>query len=491
MSKEVFLSHASTDAKEAKRVCEFLESNGIECFIAPRDIRVGNEYAEELVNGIDNSKVMVLMLSNDSNNSPHVLREVERAVSKSIPVLVYKLEDVELSKSMEYFLMTHQWMDATSEDSFLELLGAIKKILPVVNVKSKTEGVRESGHINTKIKAKNNSGNDKLLISILVVSIMVIAVAIVVFVIKSGDNESKTTENIISTQSENNNSEKKTTENNDEKVTDTGNEAGDSKDYSNLQVGDTITFGTYDGEKIEWRVLKFSEDKKEAVLISKDILCMKAYDAAESGKYGTYNGEYYIGQTTAADTDFELQVQVRGNSDWSTSNIRAWLNSEKEIVKYEDQEPSIEAMSELNNAYDNEPGFLNQFTEEELNAIKTVKNETVSNVLSDKKTIETEDRVYLLSADELKWFEEAEMSILAKPTENAIEKDTSNWYDTYLEYYKTQNHYWWLRDSVSECSSKGYRVYNGYGDEELLEANVGLEGYGIRPAIMVYLDELP
>lgn len=46
------------------------------------------------------------------DNSPHVLREIERAVSKHIAIMVYKLEEVELTKSLEYFLMTHQWVSA-------------------------------------------------------------------------------------------------------------------------------------------------------------------------------------------------------------------------------------------------------------------------------------------------------------------------------------------------------------------------------------------
>lgn len=129
MEKEIFISHSSSDEKEATRICEYLEKNYINCFIAPRDIKVGASYAEELLDGLDNSKVLLLMLSNEANNSPHVLREVERAVSRSIPIVVYKLEFVELSKSMEYFLMTNQWRDIKKSDDLSELYSLIKKIL--------------------------------------------------------------------------------------------------------------------------------------------------------------------------------------------------------------------------------------------------------------------------------------------------------------------------------------------------------------------------
>ncbi len=109
-------------------ICRDLEDSGYSCFIAPRDIRSGCEYAEELINGIGGCDVMVLLLSEQSNGSPHVLREVERAVSKNKPIVVYKLEEVSLTKSMEYFLMTHQWLERKPGRERSEIIGAIEQI---------------------------------------------------------------------------------------------------------------------------------------------------------------------------------------------------------------------------------------------------------------------------------------------------------------------------------------------------------------------------
>ena len=119
---QIFISHSSADAETAQKICGMLERNNLPCFIAPRDIRSGKEYAEELVNGIDRSSAMLLLMSGHANASPHVLREVERAVSKSIPLLVYKLEEVSLSKSMEYFLMPHQWISAGTDENYIDIL---------------------------------------------------------------------------------------------------------------------------------------------------------------------------------------------------------------------------------------------------------------------------------------------------------------------------------------------------------------------------------
>lgn len=460
MSKVVFISHSSKEGHIASELCEYLEKNGKKCFIAPRDIQYGSEYAEEIVNGIDNSEAMVLLLSNNSNNSPHVLREVERAVSKSIPIIIYKLEEVELSKSMEYFLMTHQWMDAKKTGDFTNILKCVNNISKNDQENVIKENTEENDVAASEGNKKINKKFNKKIMSVAALIICAVVVVAVIFFIKNQTKPSNQS-------SENNNAK------------------------STIHVGDTITFGQYNNEEIEWRVLRLSEDGKEAVLISKNILCMKAYDAAESGKYNTdKEGNSYYGEKTEAETNQQLQALVRGNSDWSVSNIRTWLNSSDEVVQYQDQAPTVRAMSSMKNGYNNEQGFLYGFTEDEIAAIKVVENETSGNELSGQDTIKTEDRVYLLSLDELKWFEDAGISMLAEPTQAAVENDDSKWYDSFLQSYSIKEHYWWLREPVEGYSSKCYVVGNGYLEDNIFDLNVGLEGYGIRSAITVYIDKL-
>lgn len=232
-----------------------------------------------------------------------------------------------------------------------------------------------------------------------------------------------------------------------------------------------------------------SEDGKEAVLISKNILCMKAYDAAESGKcsYDKEGNRYLKG--SAADIDQQLQIQVWGNNDWSLSNIRTWLNSSDEVVKYDGQAPVAAAMGEGRNGYQNEPGFLYGFKEEELEAVKEVENITCGNKLSDRDTIVTKDKVYLLSLEELKWFEEAGISLLAEPTKAAIANDGTSWYVMDMEMYSEKAYYWWLREPVKEASAKCYIVGNGMEEENIYKKNVSMEGFGIRPVITVNVEK--
>lgn len=114
MPHEVFISYSVKDKPIADATCAFLEASGIQCWIAPRDVLPGREYAEELVSAISQCRLMVLILSSSSNHSPQVLREVERAVSKGVPIIPVRIEDVHLSPSMEYFVSAHHWLDAVT-----------------------------------------------------------------------------------------------------------------------------------------------------------------------------------------------------------------------------------------------------------------------------------------------------------------------------------------------------------------------------------------
>ena len=93
-------------------MCAQLEQQSLKCWIAPRDIKPGEEYAAGIVRGIDNCKCMVIVFSEASNASKHVLREVERAVGSGAVVIPFRIEDTMPTDSMDYFLKVAHWLDA-------------------------------------------------------------------------------------------------------------------------------------------------------------------------------------------------------------------------------------------------------------------------------------------------------------------------------------------------------------------------------------------
>lgn len=116
MGVDVFLSHSHVDKVFADAICHRLEAADVRCWVAPRDIRPGDDWAASIIDAMDQAKMLVLIFSASANNSPQVRREVERAVNKGLMVLPFRIENVPLSKSLEYFISTQHWLDAITGD---------------------------------------------------------------------------------------------------------------------------------------------------------------------------------------------------------------------------------------------------------------------------------------------------------------------------------------------------------------------------------------
>ena len=100
----------------------------------------------------------------------------------------------------------------------------------------------------------------------------------------------------------------------------------------------------------------------------------------------------------------------------------------------------------------------------------------------------TRDKVFLLSSRELAWFEEANVSMLTTPTEEALTQDDSDWFEVNVSAYGVEDYCWWLRDCAPDgLACQAYLVGSSYSGCEVYTENVGLEGYGIRPALTIDL----
>jgi TolB-like protein/tetratricopeptide (TPR) repeat protein len=128
-SRPVFISYASADAVIANRVCEFLERHTTPCWIAPRNVRAGELYADAIVKAINACPVLIVILSERAVSSGHVLREVERASAKQRPLISLRLDLAALPPAMEYFLSASHWLDASDgniERALEQLIGALR-----------------------------------------------------------------------------------------------------------------------------------------------------------------------------------------------------------------------------------------------------------------------------------------------------------------------------------------------------------------------------
>ncbi|HXM26127.1 MAG TPA: TIR domain-containing protein, partial [Chthoniobacterales bacterium] len=132
MPSMVFISHSSKDRATADAICAYLESAGINCWIAPRDIEPGATWTKGIMQGLDACRVLILVFSEHANDSDHVQREVAKAFSSGLAVIPFRIKDVLPSQSLSYFLDTVQWLDASAppmQKHLSTLSEQVKKLL--------------------------------------------------------------------------------------------------------------------------------------------------------------------------------------------------------------------------------------------------------------------------------------------------------------------------------------------------------------------------
>ncbi len=150
MESDVFISYSNMDKKVADAVCSIMEQKGIRCWMAPRDITPGLPFAEAIIDGIKGSRVFILIYSSNSNNSNQVIKEVDRAVQYKLAIIPLRLENVPMTKQLEYYVSDVHWMDALTPplEEHIEKLCRVVKILLTMDTLGK-ENIRsafETGH---------------------------------------------------------------------------------------------------------------------------------------------------------------------------------------------------------------------------------------------------------------------------------------------------------------------------------------------------------
>ncbi|MDR1536480.1 MAG: DUF6273 domain-containing protein [Clostridiales bacterium] len=212
------------------------------------------------------------------------------------------------------------------------------------------------------------------------------------------------------------------------------------------KVGDTASYGTYNGQPIEWQTLAVETSDKEhqrALLISKEIV-----------SYWVFNGE---------------------NKDitWENSTIRQWLNSDFYTAAFTDEQKAKILESYIDNPANSGIGG----------------------------GANTKERVFLLSLEEVtKYFtgdgarsvkynaSQAQMEALAKAISEAGNKDNWSSKQSYDEVLADLNSFngttdrWWLRTSGGDLGRAANISYDGSLD------TTGAKVYqleGFRPAIWV------
>jgi TIR domain len=128
MSNHVFVSHSHQDAPAAELIVQALEKRGVTCWMAPRDVPPGGSYAEAILNAIESASCFVLIYSQNSNVSSHVLREVERALKFDLNIVPVRFDDSAPSKSLDYLLATVHWLAIAPDSRDRSIVKAAEQI---------------------------------------------------------------------------------------------------------------------------------------------------------------------------------------------------------------------------------------------------------------------------------------------------------------------------------------------------------------------------
>jgi cytoskeletal protein RodZ len=133
MVHDVFISHAHKDKSVADAICEKLESAGVRCWIAGRDISAGEDRTAATWNAIGSSRVMVLLLSENANAAPHIQREIAHAFYTKRIIIPLRLTDKPPRRDFLFYLGDVRWFDvfgAPAEQRLEALAASISEMIP-------------------------------------------------------------------------------------------------------------------------------------------------------------------------------------------------------------------------------------------------------------------------------------------------------------------------------------------------------------------------
>ncbi len=114
MEKKVFISHSSKDEKIAHLICEYLESRGIGCWIAPRDIPY-EDWAGKITMALKSCKMVLFLYSENSNSSEYCLNEIYLSKKLHLPIYMIAAENTDNINDDLCFLLVRNQMENMDE----------------------------------------------------------------------------------------------------------------------------------------------------------------------------------------------------------------------------------------------------------------------------------------------------------------------------------------------------------------------------------------
>lgn len=154
MSHDVFVSYSSKDKAVADSIVAELEKYNVRCWYAPRDIKPGDDWGVAIAQAISDSKIFLIVFSNNSNRSQRVLDELNLAISKEVVILPFRIEKLDPSGAMLLHLASRHWLDAFSPSWKPHLITLVNTVKSILDKKSETDFEKDAKNAHTPFLRK-------------------------------------------------------------------------------------------------------------------------------------------------------------------------------------------------------------------------------------------------------------------------------------------------------------------------------------------------
>ncbi len=165
---DVFISYSTKNKNVADAVVADFEQNGIKCWYAPRDILPGEEWVTAITSALEVSKALVLIFTDESNNSRQVMNEIAVAFNAGITIVPFRLTDEQMSSELEYYLTRVHWLDAVSKP-LKKNITALREYIDVI-INTENGAVPEKPKTQEEIEAEEKAKKRGKLIKRLIIA---------------------------------------------------------------------------------------------------------------------------------------------------------------------------------------------------------------------------------------------------------------------------------------------------------------------------------
>jgi adenylate cyclase len=119
---DVFISYSRRDSTHALDLAARLREQGLSIWMDQTGISGAEKWSAEIVDAIEESQAIILLISGESNKSQNVAREIALASEQNKHILPVEIETVELQRELKYPLAGLQRLTILNFDAILRAL---------------------------------------------------------------------------------------------------------------------------------------------------------------------------------------------------------------------------------------------------------------------------------------------------------------------------------------------------------------------------------